>query len=154
LARLRFDPDFAAVHLNHALRYGEPQAGATLLASDRIVGLLELLKQLSLIGSGNTGAGVADRYMECAIVRFGLNGDFASIGELDRVADQIDQNVAEGDRKTVRAGLRGRGQAAMAAASPSAQCYRRRRIALKSKPNINCSRCDFLLFLAGRITLA
>jgi len=40
------------VHLNDALRYGQPQPGATFLAGDRIVGLLKLLKQLGLIGSG------------------------------------------------------------------------------------------------------
>jgi hypothetical protein len=64
LPGLRLDPDFAAVHLNDALRYGEAQAGAALLARDRIVGLLEFLKQFGLIGGGNTGAGVPDRYLE------------------------------------------------------------------------------------------
>ena len=64
LARLRLDPDFAAVHLNDALRYSEPQAGATLLAGDGVVGLLKLLKQVGLIGSGDARAGVANRYME------------------------------------------------------------------------------------------
>ena len=44
-ARLRLDPDLAPVHLNDTLGYGEPQAGATLLAGDRIVGLLKLLKE-------------------------------------------------------------------------------------------------------------
>jgi hypothetical protein len=60
-ARLRLDPDLAAMHLDDALRYGEPQAGAALLTGDGIVGLLELLKQLGLIGSGYAGAGVTDR---------------------------------------------------------------------------------------------
>src|SRR6516164_11301176 len=70
LARLRLDPNPSAVHLNDALRYGKPQASATLLAGDRIVGLLELLKQIGLIGDGDAGAGVADRYIECAVIRF------------------------------------------------------------------------------------
>src|SRR5262249_51074140 len=64
LAGLRLNPDFAPVHLNDALRYGKPQAGAALLAGDRIVGLLKLLEQLGLIGSGDARASVADRYME------------------------------------------------------------------------------------------
>jgi len=64
LAGLRLDPNPSAVHLNDALRYGEAQAGAALLASDGIVGLLKLLKQLGLIGSGDAGAGVSNRYME------------------------------------------------------------------------------------------
>src|SRR6516165_6946240 len=62
--RLGFDPNPAAMHLDDALRYSKPQAGAALLASDRVVGLLELLKQLGLIGSGDTRTGVTDRYIE------------------------------------------------------------------------------------------
>jgi hypothetical protein len=41
------------VHFDDALRYGEPQAGAALLAGDCIVGLLEFLKQFCLIGRGD-----------------------------------------------------------------------------------------------------
>jgi hypothetical protein len=52
------------VHLDDALRYGESQAGTTLFLGDGIVGLLELLKQLGLIGSGDAGTGVTDRYTE------------------------------------------------------------------------------------------
>ena len=51
LADLRLDPDLAAVHLDDALRYGEPQASAAFLAGDGIVGLLEFLEQLGLVGS-------------------------------------------------------------------------------------------------------
>src|SRR6516165_4218778 len=64
LTDLRLDPNPSAVHLDDALRYGQPQAGAALLAGDRIVGLLELLKQLGLIGGRDARAGVAYRYME------------------------------------------------------------------------------------------
>jgi hypothetical protein len=45
-----------------------------IVTRDCIVGLLECLKQLGLIGSSDAGAGVTHQYMECAIVRFGLNG--------------------------------------------------------------------------------
>jgi hypothetical protein len=64
LAGLRLDPDFASVHLNDALRYGEPQAGTALLLGNGVVGLLKLLKQLGLIGSRDARTGVMDRYME------------------------------------------------------------------------------------------
>ena len=64
LARLRLDPNPSAVHLNDALRYGQSQAGAAFLASDRIVGLLKLLKQLDPISSGNARTRIAHRYME------------------------------------------------------------------------------------------
>ena len=33
--------------------------------------------------------------MECAIIRFSLDGHFACIGELDRVADEIDQDLRQ-----------------------------------------------------------
>jgi hypothetical protein len=64
LARLGLNPDFAPVHLNDALRYGEPQAGAALFLGDGIVGLLKLLEQLGLVACGDAGTGVPDRYME------------------------------------------------------------------------------------------
>src|SRR5262245_11528726 len=44
LTDLRLDPDLAAVHLNDPLGDGQSQAGAALLARDRVVGLLKLLK--------------------------------------------------------------------------------------------------------------
>ena len=52
------------MHLNNALGYGESQAGATFLARDGIVRLLEFLEQLGLIGSGNARTGIPNRYME------------------------------------------------------------------------------------------
>jgi len=64
LADMRLDPYLTAVHLDDALRYCEPQPGTTLLAGDGIVGLLKLLKQLGLIGSGDAGSGVMYRQME------------------------------------------------------------------------------------------
>ena len=33
--------------------------------------------------------------MERVVVSFGLNGDFAGIGELDGVTDRIDQNLRQ-----------------------------------------------------------
>jgi hypothetical protein len=50
------DPDFTSVHLDGAFRYGEPQAGATHLAGDRIVGVLKLLEQHGLISRRNARA--------------------------------------------------------------------------------------------------
>jgi len=76
-------------------------AGAALLARDGIVGLLKLLKQLGLIGSGDAGSGVTHRDTKLSIGRFGLNGDFAGIGELNRVADEIDQYLRQAATVTV-----------------------------------------------------
>src|SRR6516165_11372664 len=83
------------MHLNDPFGDGQSQAGSTLLARDRIVGLLKLLKQLGLIGSGDAGSGVTDRDMECAIIRFSLDGDLAGISEFDGVADKIDQDLRQ-----------------------------------------------------------
>jgi len=52
------------VHLDDPFGDGQSQAGAALLARNRIVGLLKFLKQLGLIGCGDARSGVADRYME------------------------------------------------------------------------------------------
>ena len=83
LADLQLDPDLAAVHLDDALRYDESQAGAALLLGNRIVGLLELLKQLGLIGSGDPRTGVTDRYIECTIIRPKADiGDFCRMSHL------------------------------------------------------------------------
>ena len=49
------------MHLDDAFGYGEPQAGATLLAGDGIIGLLKFLKELGLIGSGDAGTGITNR---------------------------------------------------------------------------------------------
>src|SRR5215472_11959766 len=87
LAKLRLDPDPTAMHLNDALGDGQSQAGAALLPRDSIVGLLELLKELGLIGRRDARPSIADRHMERAIVRFSLDGNFAGIGELDGVTD-------------------------------------------------------------------
>jgi hypothetical protein len=95
LTGLRVEPDLAPVHLNDAFRYGKSQAGAALLARDGIVGLLELPKQLGLIGGGYARTCVTNRYMERAILRFGLNGDFARVGELNRIADRTDEDLRQ-----------------------------------------------------------
>jgi hypothetical protein len=60
LADGRIDPNVSAMHLDDALGDRQPQTRSALFAGDRIVGLLELLKQFGLIGSGNARAGVAD----------------------------------------------------------------------------------------------
>ena len=39
--------------------------------------------------------------MERAIVRFSLDGDFACIGELNRIGDEIDQHLRQAAAVTV-----------------------------------------------------
>ena len=66
------------MHLDDALGDRESQPGAALLARDRIVGLLELLEQLGLIGGGDAGAGIADRQIERPVARIGLDDHFTA----------------------------------------------------------------------------
>jgi hypothetical protein len=83
------------VHLDNPLRYCQSQSGTPLLAGDGVVRLLELLKQLGLIGGGDARTGIANRDIERSVVRFGLDDHFAGVGELDGVADQIDQHLRQ-----------------------------------------------------------
>ena len=79
-------PDWTADRFNEFM--SEEVARWTPLV--RKLGLLKLLEQFGLIASGDARPCVADRYMERAVIRFGLNGNFARIGELDGVPDKID----------------------------------------------------------------
>src|SRR5207247_110947 len=115
LARLGFDPDAPTVHLDDALGDRQAETGSALLARDRAVGLLELLENLGLIGRGNTGSRVAYRNRERPVRREGSDRDLALVGELDRVADQVEQDLGEPSfipmaRRQVRSYLGGEGQ--------------------------------------------
>src|ERR1700694_3870800 len=81
LAHRRFHPDFSSMHLDDALRDGKPQAGAALLLCDRIVGLLEFLEKLGLIGGGNARTGIMHRHTERAVGDSSLYQHLAAIGE-------------------------------------------------------------------------
>src|SRR5580704_6928087 len=83
------------MHLDDAFGYGEPQASAALLARDSIVGLLELLKKLGLIGSGDAGPGVTHRQVECPISRPTHYDHFPSVGEFYGVTDEIDHDLRQ-----------------------------------------------------------
>ena len=63
------DPELAAVHLDDAPRDRQAEAGAALLLGGGIVGLLELLEDLALVGRGDAGAVVLHRDRERAVGR-------------------------------------------------------------------------------------
>src|SRR6516162_9429017 len=56
-------------------------------------GVVHAVLKFPLIGSGNAGSGITHRHMKCAIVRFGFDGDFARISELNGVANEVDQHL-------------------------------------------------------------
>ena len=67
-----------AVHLDDALGDGETEAGAALLLGDRIVGLLELLEELGLVGRGDARARCrAPRQLNEPLVALGLDRHLA-----------------------------------------------------------------------------
>ena len=102
-ARRAVDADFAAHLLDQALGNHQAQAGAAGLARQRVVGLAERLEQRAHVLAGQADAGVlhADAQLHAVFLFFfdhraGDDGAFA--GELDRVADQVGQDLLEAQR--------------------------------------------------------
>ena len=92
---LELDPQPPPMQLDDALGNRQSETSATFLLRDRRVGLLELLEDFRLLGFGDARPGVAHRYRERAVGRESLDRHFAGIGELDRVADQVEQDLRE-----------------------------------------------------------
>src|SRR5580704_15276321 len=92
------------MHLDDALCDRQTEAGAAFDLGLRAVRLLEFVENLRLVRLGNAWAGVAHRNSVGAIRRRRLDGDLARVGELDRVADQIEQHL--GQAAVVAAGRR------------------------------------------------
>ena len=88
-------PQPATVHLDDPPRDRKPEPGAALRLRDRVVGLLKFLEQLLLIGGINSRSGVVHRHAQRAIGRRDLDGHFPGVGELDGVADQVEQHLSE-----------------------------------------------------------
>jgi len=83
------------VHLDNPPGDRKPETGAALVLGDRAVGLLELLEQLALVGRGNAGAGVGDCDAKRAVGEACGHVHLARVGELDGVADQVEQDLGE-----------------------------------------------------------
>ncbi len=83
------------MQLDDAPRNRQPQPGAALGLGDRAVGLLEFLEQLGLIGRGNSRAGVMDGDAERAAGGGDPDRHLACVGELDGVADKIEQHLGQ-----------------------------------------------------------
>src|SRR5690348_54478 len=97
--RLAFDPDPAAHHLHQARADGQAQASASVLARGRAVRLAERLEDEALLLERNADAGIFHRELQKQLIgaesihcEFYLNTSL--IGELHRVADQVQQNLA------------------------------------------------------------
>ena len=103
LAGFGVDADLAAHQVDDAFADGQAQAGAAVQAGGGSIGLGEGVEQALLLGVADADAGVA--HLEAQLV---LGGGFAqtahveldatALGELDRVADQVGQHLAQPDR--------------------------------------------------------
>src|SRR5262245_41028528 len=94
-ARCRHHPDAAAVHLHDLLGDGEAEARAALGLGERAVDLGELIEDLMLLVERYAGAGVRHRDGEMAVPRARGDADLAGVGELDGIANEIEQHLRE-----------------------------------------------------------
>ena len=83
------------MHLYDLLGDGEPETGATLGLGVRTVDLMELLEDANLVLFGNAWSRVGHTDGKVAVHRFGRHAYLSGVGELDRVAHQIEQHLSE-----------------------------------------------------------
>ena len=95
LTQGRLDPDAATVHLHDLLGDGESEAGAALGLSKGAVDLMELLEDARPLVLGNAGPRIGHADVEVAVDGLGSHADLASVGELDGVANEIEQHLRE-----------------------------------------------------------
>lgn len=103
---LALDPDPSVHELDQLATYGHAQTGASVLARGRRIDLLKRLEDLLELFVGDADARVVngEGQLVAAIVEFELgfgrgrgrdcDVDLTALGELDRVIEQIDQNLA------------------------------------------------------------
>ena len=100
---LAFEPDAPAHQLDQPPADGQPQPGAAVLAGRGRVGLHEWLEELGRLLAGHADAGVAHRELELhllarAFEQFDVQPDLAALGELDRVVDEVREDLAKAER--------------------------------------------------------
>jgi hypothetical protein len=101
--RRALDADLAAHQFDQPLADRQPESGAAVFSRHAVVGLLEGLEQSRLRLGVDADAGVAD--FEAHLHRIGgfadqagAQGDAALPGELDGIADQVEQDLAQPQR--------------------------------------------------------
>ena len=105
--RRRFHPDAAAVHLDNLLGDGKSEAGTALGLGVGVVHLVELLEDARLLLRGNARPRVGHATAKWPFSRRRGDAHLAGVGELDGVADQVEQHlrqtllVAEADRQAL-----------------------------------------------------
>ena len=100
LAEPALQGDLAAHRLHQALADRQPQAGAAVVAVGGVLDLEEGLEHLGGLVGRDADAGVADREAEPGLALGGgrggdADGDRALVGELDGVADDVEEELVE-----------------------------------------------------------
>ena len=83
------------MHLDDLLGDCEPKARAALGLGVGTVDLVELLKDAGLVLFGNAWPSIGHADVEVAVDRLGTHAYLARVGELDGVADEVQQYLRE-----------------------------------------------------------
>ena len=100
LADLALEPDATAHQLDQLCRDRQPQAGAAVAPRRRAVGLRKCLEDRNVFVRRDAEARVGHAKVQHEAVRrvrdrLDAHHDFAALGELHRIADQVDDDLAE-----------------------------------------------------------
>src|SRR6185312_4438493 len=99
-ADFAFDPQLSAHHFNQVPGNRESKPRAAKLACSGSIGLVERFENCRQLFRGDSDAGVRDHEMQhvrCVFVDLGhyAQRNFAFAGELQRVAEQVDEHLAQ-----------------------------------------------------------
>ena len=94
LPQPRLDPNATAVHLHNLFGDGEPETGATLGLGNRAVDLVELLENPRLMLLGDARTRVCHTDGEVAADHLRGHAHLARVGELDCVADEVEEHLS------------------------------------------------------------
>src|SRR5215831_1344011 len=94
-AERRFHPDAPTVHLHDFLGDGEAQTRTALSFGKRAVHLMKVLEDSPLVFQWYSRPSVRYADRKVAVDRFGAHAHLARVGELDGVANEIEQHLRE-----------------------------------------------------------
>src|SRR5580700_5952404 len=100
LTKFTLDPDLSAHQLHQPRRDGQPQPCASVGACRGPVSLSERIEDRNLLLGRNADTSICDCKMEFEVVRssrscFDVDNHLALLGELDGIADQIDDELSQ-----------------------------------------------------------
>ena len=83
------------MHFHDLLGDGQPEASAALGLCVRAVDLVELVKDAGLVLLGNAWPCIGHADVEAAVDRLCSHAHLARVGELDGVADEVEEHLGE-----------------------------------------------------------